>query len=164
MSGGLRQSSGKISSRVEALRNEINIIPAIDSSADPEFSFDERPNQPQSAQRLDELLKNVRFEPTSYKILQGEIKNKERIYHTAAPDFELGCFVLEAGKSAQFTPSTAEMLLLTEGMVEISAGDEVVRLQPGTPSAIAIPGNTVRMQALEKSAVYRASVPIHSGE
>ena len=71
---------------------------------------------------------------------------------------------LEAGKKAQFTAITAEMLLLTEGMVEISAGDEVVRLQPGTPSAIALPGNTVHIHALERSAVYRASVPIHSGE
>ena len=113
---------------------------------------------------VDELLKNIRFESTSYKILQGEVKSKERIYHTAAPDFELGCFVLEAGKKAQFTAITAEMLLLTEGMVEISAGDEVVRLQPGTPSAIALPGNTVHIHALERSAVYRASVPIHSGE
>ncbi|HEX6191400.1 MAG TPA: mannose-6-phosphate isomerase, class I [Chitinophagaceae bacterium] len=113
---------------------------------------------------VDELLRNIRFEATSYKILTGEVKNKERIYHTAAPDFELGCFELEAGKTAQFAPITVEMLLLTEGNVELSAGDDVLQLKPGTPSATTFPGKTVRLHALEKSIVYRASVPVHSGE
>jgi len=113
---------------------------------------------------VDELLKNVRFEATSYKILPGELKNKERVYHTAAPDFELGCFELQADKTAQFIPVTAEMLLLTEGAVEVSAGDEVLQLKAGTPSAITFPGKTVKLRALERSTVYRASVPVHSGE
>ena len=33
----------------------------------------------------------------------------EMIYKTPAPDFELGCFQMEAGKDICFVPSTAEI-------------------------------------------------------
>ena len=111
-----------------------------------------------------ELLKHVRFEATDYKILTGEKLKGERIYRTNAPDFELGAYELEPGKEAGFTASTAEMLLLTEGKLEIAGGDETILLQPGSPAALALPGHPVRLRAMEKTTVYRASVPIHNRE
>ena len=111
-----------------------------------------------------ELLKHVKCEATHPAILKGEKDGDEIVYKTPAPDFELGCFQMEAGKEIVFVPSTAEILLLAEGYVTADNGQETVVLKKGSPSAIAFPKETITLRASENSLVFRASVPVHKGE
>ncbi|HET9430166.1 MAG TPA: mannose-6-phosphate isomerase, class I, partial [Chitinophagaceae bacterium] len=108
-----------------------------------------------------ELMKHVKCEPTIFEILKGaEHPNNEKLYRTPAPDFELSCFNLEPGASSNFISTTSEILLLTEGNIQLSAGTEVLELRPGLPAAIVFPDQQVKLNALQHSLVFRATVPV----
>ncbi len=111
-----------------------------------------------------ELLKHVKFEATKYEILKGEWHGLERIYLTKAPDFQLSSFELDPGEKAGFTAGTTEILLLTEGRVTVSDGSAKIELAPGKPSAVVFAGQKAELEAHTQSAVYRATVPVHTGE
>ncbi|MBL7708458.1 MAG: mannose-6-phosphate isomerase, class I [Chitinophagaceae bacterium] len=111
-----------------------------------------------------ELLKHVKCEATKYEILKGEWHGLERIYPTKAPDFQLSSFELDPGEKANFTAGTTEILLLTEGEVTLTNGTDSIRLLLGKPSAVVFAGQKVQLEAHTKSAVYRATVPVHNGE
>ena len=112
-----------------------------------------------------ELLKHVKFEATPYKILKGTREpHGELVYHTSAPDFELGCFELAAGQQNTFQSSTADILLLTEGEVEVSCDDQRLQLRAGEPAALVLPGAAIILRAIRKSLVFRATVPVHTRE
>ncbi|MEO5563319.1 MAG: mannose-6-phosphate isomerase, class I [Chitinophagaceae bacterium] len=106
-----------------------------------------------------ELLKHVRSGATIPNILQGTKENGERKYKTPAPDFELGSFEISKGSSASFTATTAEILLLVEGSVEVTGQQEKIILKKGAPSAIVFAGANTEIVAMEKSLVFRATVP-----
>jgi mannose-6-phosphate isomerase len=108
-----------------------------------------------------ELLKHVKCEPTHVRIIPGEpLNDTEKIYSTAAPDFQLTVFELKKGETISFTPLTAEILLLTEGNAELSNESVKLKLQIGNPSAIVFPGKEVRLSSIPGATVYRASVPV----
>ena len=64
---------------------------------------------------------------------------------------------MEKGDVASFNPTTTEIVLLTEGVVEADDDDTTIKLQAGTPSAVVFPGATVYLAAAAKSVVFRAS-------
>lgn len=110
-----------------------------------------------------ELLKLVICEATYPVIIKGEqISLYEKIYKTPAPDFQLSVFELEAGDSISFKPDSVEILLLTEGMAKLNDADTTVNLQPGNPSAVIFPGQTVNLSAAAKSTVFRAATGFHN--
>lgn len=112
-----------------------------------------------------ELMKHVKCEATFPAIISGEKGGKGgKIYKTPAPDFQLSVFELEAGETISFTPVSAEILLLTEGVAELDDDDMPIRLQQGNPSALVLPGHTVYLAADTKSTVFRASLPFNKGE
>lgn len=111
-----------------------------------------------------ELLKHVKCEPTYPNILKGEMRKGERVYKTPAPDFELGSFTVNKNDETSFTAKTAEILLLAEGEVTASDRRNQIVLQKGSPSAIAFPGDTIRLQSGGNSLLFRASVPVNNGE
>ena len=111
-----------------------------------------------------ELLKHVKPEVTEYKILNGEKKGDEIIYKTKAPDFELSCFPLQKDQQVKFRSHTLEILLVTGGEVAVKAGSAQLELKKGSPAAILFAGEKVTMHAVEETTVYRATVPVHSGE
>jgi mannose-6-phosphate isomerase len=106
-----------------------------------------------------ELLKHVKCEATHPKVFKGEKNGARVIYKTPAPDFELSSFILHDADSVSFIPSTAEILLLVDGKVEITNNDKKVILKKGQPSAIVLPGNEVRLMATEPSWLFKAGVP-----
>ena len=112
-----------------------------------------------------ELLKHIKCEATYPAILTGEeVAQAERLYKTPAPDFQLSVFELAAGEIVSFTPTTTEILLLTEGVAELDDDNIAVRLEAGNPSAVIFPGQAVYLAAASKSTVYRASAAINKGE
>ena len=108
-----------------------------------------------------ELLKHVKCEPTQVNILRGKkINDIERIYETPAPDFQISMFDMKAGETASFIPVTTEIVLLTDGIVELSNEDQQLELKHGEPSAVAFPGKAVDLTAVTDVTVFRASVPV----
>jgi mannose-6-phosphate isomerase len=112
-----------------------------------------------------ELLKHVKCEATAVHILQGDAINEgEKIYRTSSPDFQLSVFELKAGQSISFSPVTAEILLVTDGEVIADNSSVKVKLHAGKPSGIVFPGQSIHLHTPTEATVYRASVPIHTGE
>ena len=107
-----------------------------------------------------ELLKHVKCEPTYPDILHGEkINNAERLYETPAPDFQISLFELKPGETASFVPATTEILLLTDGIAQLTGDNQQLELKEGNPSAVAFAGKPVQITAVTKATVFRASVP-----
>lgn len=112
-----------------------------------------------------ELLRQVKCEATFPNIITGEAAGEqERVYKTPAPDFQLSVFELEAGDTVSFTPAGVEILLLTEGVVELDDDQVAIKLRIGQPSAVVFPGQSVYLAAAAKSTVFRAATGVNKGE
>ena len=110
-----------------------------------------------------ELMKHVKCEATIPQIIMGDVNEEgERTYNTPVPDFTLSVFEMEKGDVSSFNPTTTEIVLLTEGVVEVDDDETTIKLQAGTPSAVVFPGATVYLAAAAKSIVFRASAAIHN--
>ena len=110
-----------------------------------------------------ELMKHVKCEATIPQIITGDVNGEgERTYNTPVPDFTLSVFEMEKGDVSSFNPTTTEIVLLTEGVVEVDDDETTIKLQAGTPSAVVFPGATVYLAAAAKSIVFRASAAIHN--
>ncbi|MCC7400003.1 MAG: mannose-6-phosphate isomerase, class I [Chitinophagaceae bacterium] len=114
---------------------------------------------------VEELLKHVKFQETVAHIQSGKKKNeKEWLFETPAPDFQLSVVHLSKGEAFSLRSSTAEILLLTEGKAVLKEEEESVLLEKGHPSAIIFSGGKVQGTALQDTILFRASVPVHISE
>lgn len=112
-----------------------------------------------------ELLRQVKCEATFPNVITGEAAGElERVYKTPAPDFQLSIFELEAGDTVSFTPAGVEIVLLTEGVVELDDDEVAIKLRLGQPSAVIFPGQAVYLAASAKSTVFRATTGVNKGE
>jgi len=75
----------------------------------------------------------------------------------------LSSFSLQKGKTASFESATGEIVLVIEGDVLASAGVNELELHRGE-AAFITNHQAVKLKALSKTYVFRASVPVHSGE
>jgi mannose-6-phosphate isomerase len=112
---------------------------------------------------IKELMKHVQCEPVIPQIIKGIKRNKELVFKTPAPDFELSTFQLEENEIAEFTPASIEIIFLFTGNAEFKDGNSVLRLKKGQ-AAVIFPGQNVSIKALPEAEIYRASAPMHSGE
>jgi mannose-6-phosphate isomerase len=110
---------------------------------------------------IDELMKNVRFEPVDPWIICGTGEGAERVYKTPVDDFELSFFQLDAGQTSDFVTATADIVILTQGKCQLVSGDQQLELSAGE-SAIIFQGQTVQLRALADAQAFRASVPVHT--
>jgi mannose-6-phosphate isomerase len=107
-----------------------------------------------------ELLKHVKCEPTHPAILQaGQVKDGEQTYTTPAPDFKISVFHMKKGETVFFNSGGAEIILLTDGIVELAGSNQRFELKKGMPSAIAFPGEKVQITAASEATVFRAYEP-----
>jgi mannose-6-phosphate isomerase len=105
-----------------------------------------------------ELLKHVVCEPTQPVIITGKkTDGDDTHYETSATDFHLSVFEMRAGETVSFKPTMAEIILLTDGFAELDDDKNAVKLQPGSPSAIALPGTEVYLAAKTNATIFRAS-------
>ncbi len=107
-----------------------------------------------------ELMKHVKCEPTWPDILSPEPVHKEKIYITPVQDFKLSQLLLAAGEYLTLRPAVIEILLVTEGRVTLSSGDDQLVLEPGQPAAVIAAGAETAVRAEENSMVFRASGPV----
>jgi len=105
-----------------------------------------------------ELLKHVRCEPIEPSIVKNSDGEPfEKTYDTPAADFRLSVFDLKSNETT-FNPVTAEIILVTEGTVELQAGAQKLKLQQGHPAAVVFPGNPVKLVSVSGATVFRATV------
>lgn len=106
---------------------------------------------------VNELLKHVKCEATLPAVLHPEsINNDEKKYISPVDDFQLNIIELLPGQAATLTASLTEILLLTEGEVELSDSYNKLKLLPGAISALVLPGTSYKVKAIKEATVYRA--------
>jgi mannose-6-phosphate isomerase len=111
-----------------------------------------------------ELMKHIRFEETIPHVLHPQkINESEKLYRTAAPDFKLSSFSLEKGNTSSFESATGEIILIINGDVSITTGVNELGLHQGE-AAFITNHQSVSLNAITKTYLFRASVPVHSGE
>lgn len=109
-----------------------------------------------------ELLKHVKCEATYPSILNPAANEEgERIFEAPVNDFRLSVFMLKKGDTVSFEPGGVEIILLTEGLVELDNDEDLIALKKGIPSAAVFPGQQVYLAAAEDSIVFRASGGFH---
>lgn len=112
---------------------------------------------------VNELMKHVLFKPVVPEKIKGKQKNNEKLFQTAATDFELGLFLLTGNETATFFPVGYEIIFLLAGNVECKSGNTILRLKQGQ-AAIIFPGNEVTLKALPEAELYRAYAPVPNPE
>jgi mannose-6-phosphate isomerase len=107
-----------------------------------------------------ELLKHVKCEPTVPAILKGEDAAPHVIlFKPPVRDFQLSVTDLQKNDIVQFTASSTEIILVTEGEAQIPDTD--INLQAGSPVAVVVKGASYAIKGVaKKTTVFTASVPV----
>jgi mannose-6-phosphate isomerase len=103
-----------------------------------------------------ELLKHVKFEKTTPNVLKPGSPHK--IFSSPAEEFELQEYILAEGESLEIRSRTAEVFLLMEGGLQISAGGEKMEMNKGQCIFVKS-GTGLILNALEETELFRATVP-----
>ena len=107
-----------------------------------------------------QLLEHLDYEPTEPVIMDGELKEFTGLhYNTISKDFKLTRYILATDEKTDFDAGSTEIILITEGSVELSDGNIVLELRQGSPAAVVKKGRSVRLKALSGSVIFRASSP-----
>ncbi len=107
-----------------------------------------------------ELMKHVKFEPTTPHIITGKMIEPEKlVYQTPAPDFELSRMDIEKGKSARLVSHSIEIFLLFSGSAEIAGIDGTVFKRNKGEAWVTFDAANSEIKALEDSVIYQASIP-----
>lgn len=104
-----------------------------------------------------ELLKHTKCEATIPKIIKTSTNKTQQIYKTPVDDFELSSYKIKKGETISFSPTTAEILLLTEGELVLKTKDNTVSLKAGSIAAAVFPGKDIIATGIEDSLLFRAS-------
>ena len=108
-----------------------------------------------------ELLKHVAFEETIPNILTGDEQadGLERIYKSPAPDFELSKVSLKPTSTYESTASTVEVIIVLEGNVKATSGEESLDLTKGEVFSVSA-GDFYQLNSSEKTILYKAKCPV----
>jgi mannose-6-phosphate isomerase len=105
-----------------------------------------------------ELLKHVRFEETIVNILgSGAEVTEVQTFTTPAPEFELHQYSIQPNQ-LQLESKSAEILLVLDGVVRISGGNETLDITKGQAAFIAA-GTRYELLSDGSAEVFKASVP-----
>ena len=108
-----------------------------------------------------ELMKHIRFEETVPNIIAPErINGKEELYRSAAPDFKLTRFDLDADEASSFDSVSGEILLAINGNAVVRSGSYELELSKGE-SVFVIAHEPISLKAVERATIFRATVPGH---
>ena len=104
---------------------------------------------------VDELIQQVKFIPTYPNVLKGEALNEyETAYACPVPDFGLTKITLLEGKSYTINTSGLEMVLLTQGDIQLAD----ILLKAGEVAMLPV-GQSVVLTASSDSVLFKAFVP-----
>ena len=105
-----------------------------------------------------ELMKHVQFAETVPNIIPARAADVETVYKSAAAEFELSGFVLVNEGQQSWTTTGPEIILVLQGGVQVTAGQETVELKKGE-ALFVLPATAVQARATEPAQFFRAAVP-----
>lgn len=107
---------------------------------------------------VNELLKHVNYTQAGSLIIEPiKLNDHEFVYPAPSNDFRLSRYDLPGDNRLDFTTHSAEIILITEGSVEIADDKLALELRPGSPAAVVMPGVTISVKALSHASLFRAS-------
>lgn len=108
-----------------------------------------------------ELMKHVRFEPCTPELLEGkDVQPFEKAFLTPADDFELHLLELPAGATMHMNTATTDILLVTEGDLQIQeAGTGFSTTLGRGHSVLLTAGAILKISTAGGSQAFRATVP-----
>jgi mannose-6-phosphate isomerase len=109
---------------------------------------------------VDELIRHIKWQPTFPEILkpvsQGE---HEQVFNIPVKDFRLSLFNVEPGDTVEYKAGDVEFLFIVNGSTTLDDGVEKLQLVAGHPSVVIFPQTSVRIKAMEKSLIFRSTIP-----
>jgi len=105
---------------------------------------------------VNELMKYVKFEPTSPRILKPS--KGHTIYKTDAEEFELHHYNLEADQQISLSSGSPELYFVLEGRAEVKTDKTMTALEEGH-AAFIVPNISYSIEAHSPASVYRVIVP-----
>jgi mannose-6-phosphate isomerase len=110
---------------------------------------------------VDELLKNIKFEPTVPQVIKPEIRETgEQLYKTPSSDFRLSKYELKAGEKRTLRTGSAEIFLLTGGSLQATVDQTTILLGRGSPAAFSFENNDILFEAVEDAVLFTAGLPL----
>lgn len=111
-----------------------------------------------------ELLKHTKCEATFPQVLNGETVNPyEKQFHVPVPDFRLSRLDISGEDDTSFSVNDAEILLLTEGEVQVKDDTATIHLEKGQ-AVFCLPGTTVTVEKITNAVIFRAGSSVHISE
>ena len=109
---------------------------------------------------IPQLLKHIIFKETIPNIMLGDLQQNgiERIYNTAAPDFELSKIEVSKSDNYQSKAKTAQILILIQGKATIEEGGEILSLSKGE-CAFLKSGSNYSISSSFSAILYKATTP-----
>lgn len=108
-----------------------------------------------------ELMKHVIFEPVVPTIIHGSpINEKEEVFLTSAPDFELSVIKINSDQSYETKANTFDIFFVLNGSVEADNAKTSLLLNQGDAMA-ASSGATIMFKTLKGAELYRATAAVH---
>lgn len=105
-----------------------------------------------------ELLKHTLFEGIVPRILDGEKKGAETIYHCPVPDFEISKIISDSKSLYRHTAYSAEILLVTTGEADIASDSKSLHVKKGDAVLITAAENYT-ISTITGAVLYKAAVP-----
>jgi mannose-6-phosphate isomerase len=106
---------------------------------------------------VDELLENVHFEATLPDVME-DLDAEEKVYKTDAAEFELIKYECVANTEKTATATSAEIIFVYSGSVEVIDGENRLLLNKGDSAFIA-GGGEYSFLCMEDSVFFRVRVP-----
>ncbi len=106
-----------------------------------------------------ELLRVLDFDPIEPPLVLAREANGERVYPTPAAEFQLSRLDLDHDDWTT-APTGPEILLCTEGQLQLRGGNDAMVLLPRGAAAF-VPADTERYVLTGRGTIFRAVVPDH---
>jgi mannose-6-phosphate isomerase len=107
-----------------------------------------------------ELMKHVSFVEVVPNVIHGAQSGKfEEVFASPAPDFQLSRFLIGKDGITYVTARTTEIFFVMHGDVQMKEEEGAVFTLKKGEAAVAFAGSFFEIQAIEKSEIFRASVP-----
>jgi mannose-6-phosphate isomerase len=113
---------------------------------------------------VQELMKVLSFQEKTIDVLQPEAyRRHEKIYRTPTDEFALSVIMLKQGDAYESpTQRSAEIMLVTEGRVEICDEDREQRIEMKKGVSVIVPAAVPQYRMKGDGVVYKAAFPLRA--
>lgn len=105
-----------------------------------------------------DLMKHVKTEPVLPQVIQPEkISEVEKRYQVPVSDFQLSIIELDKEKETEISTSSTEIIFISSGEAQIESKEQHIKIGPGQPAIVVLPGTHFKIKAETTSQIFRAT-------